>query len=205
MESQRIPREKEWSSVEGLHGRIVISHIPCHHSHHLICEVDEQLWFHVPHCPLPYFLLKDHLEGVGHLWYALTKLTVIFRDFQESDIQIFPFMKNEVFHMLKVWIVLFWGRLKPAYITCCEPWRQWRTVQLCLIECLLQSLLIIWIPGLRWKARWVSLVIASILLNTGVYLFHVTGICLSVQSAALTLKVAPFAFLATESWDAFKV
>lgn len=36
-------------------------------------------------------------------------------------------------------------------------------------------------------------------------LFHVTGICLSVQSAALTLKVAPFAFLATESWDVFKV
>lgn len=53
------------------------------------------------------------------------------------DIQIFPFVKNEVLCMLKVWIVLFWERLKPAYISCCE------TVQLCLMECLLQSLLII--------------------------------------------------------------
>lgn len=195
--------------MEGLHGRIVTSHIPCHHSHHLICEVDEQLWFHVPHgrhSPLPYFLLKDHLEGVGHLWYALTtKLTVLVQRLSRVWHSDFSIYENEVFHILNVWIVLFWGRLKPAYITCCEPWRQWRTVQLCLIECLLQSLLIIWIPRLRWKVRWVSLVIASILLNTGVYLFHVTGICLSVQSAALTLKVAPFAFLATESWDAFKV
>lgn len=116
---------REWSSAEEFHGRIIISRAPRHHSHHLVCGVDEQLWFHVTHSgrhsPLPHFLLKDYLEGVGHLGYALMKKmdgSCLETSKSLPDIRTFLFVKNEVLHMLKIWTVRFWGRLKHAYSTC---------------------------------------------------------------------------------------
>lgn len=77
----------------------------------------------------PFFLspsLKMTWRVLG-IWDTLRQQKGWFlcREYQGlPDIWVFPIGKKEVLCMLKISPVLFWERLKPAYMSCCEQWRR---------------------------------------------------------------------------------